>query len=104
MTVRAPRTPRVLNKRRAGIPPEAVYIGRPSIWGNPFVIGADGDRVTVISKYERWLVQQNDLVGRLDELRGKDLVCFCAPAACHGDVLLRLANGPAGEQPEQGCL
>jgi hypothetical protein len=28
----------------------------------------------------------------LDELRGRDLVCFCAPLPCHGDLLLRLAN------------
>jgi hypothetical protein len=31
----------------------------------------------------------------LPELRGKDLVCWCAPDACHADVLLELANaGP----------
>ena len=28
-----------------------------------------------------------------DELKGKDLVCFCAPKLCHGEVLLRIANG-----------
>jgi hypothetical protein len=26
------------------------------------------------------------------KLRGRDLVCWCAPLACHGDVLIRLAN------------
>jgi hypothetical protein len=35
----------------------------------------------------------------LDELRGKDLACWCTPLACHGDVLLRLANA-AGERPD----
>jgi Domain of unknown function (DUF4326) len=34
----------------------------------------------------------------LDELRGKDLLCFCAPAACHGDLLLRLANTSRDER------
>jgi hypothetical protein len=29
----------------------------------------------------------------LSELRGRDLVCWCAPLLCHGDVLLALANG-----------
>ena len=34
----------------------------------------------------------------LDELRGKDLLCFCAPAACHGDLLLRLADASRDER------
>jgi len=55
-------------------------------------IDRDGDRVTVIAKYERWLADQHHLLRALDELRGHDLVCFCAPRACHGDLLLRLAN------------
>ncbi|WP_245303774.1 DUF4326 domain-containing protein [Pseudorhodoplanes sinuspersici] len=33
------------------------------------------------------------LVSQLHELEGKDLVCWCSPEACHGDVLLKLANG-----------
>jgi hypothetical protein len=83
---------KVLNKHQAGIPANAVYIGRGSKWGNPFRIGLDGDRAAVIAKYERWLAQQPHLLRSLDELRGRDLVCFCAPCACHGDLLLRLAN------------
>lgn len=43
---------KVLNKRIHGVSPGAVYIGRPSIWGNPFVIGKDGSRDDVIAKYE----------------------------------------------------
>ena len=83
---------RVLNKHRAGIPAGTVYIGRGSKWGNPFRIGRDGDRAAVIAKYERWLADQHHLLRALDELRGRDLVCFCAPRACHGDLLLQLAN------------
>jgi hypothetical protein len=70
---------RVLNKHHAGIPAGAVYIGRCSKWGNPFRIGPDGSRSAVIAKYERWLADQHDLLRALDELRGRDLVCFCAP-------------------------
>jgi len=83
---------KVLNKRMAGLTANAVYIGRGSKWGNPFRIGPDGDREAVITKYERWLANQPHLLRALDELRGRDLVCFCAPRACHGDLLLRLAN------------
>jgi len=74
------------------MPANAVYIGRGSKWGNPFHIGTNGDRATVIAKYEHWLADQHHLLRALDELRGRDLVCFCAPQACHGDLLLRLAN------------
>jgi hypothetical protein len=88
----------VLNKHRAGVPAGAVYIGRGSKWGNPFVIGRDGDRAAVIAKYERYLRSRHDLLLALDELRGKDLVCFCAPLACHGDLLLRLANATREER------
>lgn len=87
-----PRRPRVLNKKTDRIPPGAIYCGRPSLFGNPFVIGRDGTRPEVIAKYERWIMQQAQLLTRLDRLRGRDLVCWCAPLACHCDVLLRLAN------------
>lgn len=72
--------------------PHDVYIGRPSIWGNPFVIGRDGSRAEVIAKYEAWLGKQPKLLAKLSELRGKVLGCWCSPEACHGDVLARLAN------------
>lgn len=84
--------PHVLNKKTDVIPTDAVYIGRPSKWGNPFVIGKDGTRAEVISKYEAWIVQQPELMASLHELTGKVLVCWCMPEACHGEVLLRLAN------------
>lgn len=69
-----------------------VYIGRPSRWGNPFKIGRDGDRATVIAKYEAWLRQRKYLMEALPELKGKRLGCHCAPLPCHGDVLARLAD------------
>jgi hypothetical protein len=80
-----------------------VYIGRPcksfagSKWGNPFLIGRDGDRAQVIQKYREWIVKQSELMGSLDELRGKVLGCWCKPLPCHGDVLIELL-----EQSEKG--
>jgi len=89
---------KVLNKHHTGVPADAVYIGRGSKWGNPFRIGRDGERVAVIAKYERWLAEQHHLLRGLDELSGRDLVCFCAPRSCHGDLLLRLANAAREER------
>ncbi len=86
---------RVLNARNAGkSSTEAqVYVGRPSKWGNPFVLGRDGSRSEVIAQYRVWVIEQPDLMASLDELRGRNLVCWCAPQACHADVLIELANG-----------
>ena len=54
-----------------------------------------GDRNLMIAMYRRWLLQQPNLLAALPELRGKDLVCWCAPERCHGDILIELANsGP----------
>ncbi|MEW6663042.1 MAG: DUF4326 domain-containing protein [Bacillota bacterium] len=80
----------VINKNREPIPNNAVYIGRPSKWGNPFIIGRDGTREEVINKYESWILKQPELMTSLHELRGKTLVCFCKPKPCHGDVLIKL--------------
>ena len=93
------REPRVWNKRNPACPSDAVYVGRPSKWGNPFTIGDNGDGVfltrgNAIGLYETWLTrnEKGGLMRELSELRGRDLVCWCAPLRCHGDVLLRLAN------------
>ncbi len=70
-----------------------VYIGRPGKWGNPFTIPFDGSREEVIEKYRAWIQTQPELFAALSELRGKVLGCWCAPLACHGDILAELANG-----------
>lgn len=73
---------------------KVVYIGRPGPWGNPFVIGKDGDRAMVIRKYLAFLRRSPDLQERARVLlKGKVLLCYCKPAACHGDFLAMLANG-----------
>ncbi len=85
---------RVLNKHVHGIPPGARFIGRGSCWGNPFVIGPDGTRPEVVAKYKAWVINQSCLMTQLDDLRGHDQVCFCAPRLCHGTTLRDLANRP----------
>lgn len=79
--------------------PHDVYIGRPSKWGNPFshksgtrALFRVSTRKEAVEKYEVWLKDQSELMAALPELRGKVLGCWCAPYACHGDVLVRLAN------------
>lgn len=78
-----------------------VYIGRPSKWGNPFshlphaAVGLEhivATRDDAIKKYEAWVVEQPELMASLHELKGKTLGCWCKPQACHGDILMRLAN------------
>ena len=87
---------KVWNKRDPLTPKDALYVGRPTKWGNPYVIGRDGTRAEVIAKYKDFLtdlIYTSDLfMADLHELRGRDLVCWCAPKACHADVLLELAN------------
>lgn len=86
-------SPRVYNKRDKDIPKDAVYVGRPTAYGNPFVIGRDGTRMDVVNAYRDMVERDVDMVRRIRmELAGKDLVCWCAPEACHADVLLEIAN------------
>lgn len=81
---------RAVNIGRNG--PNGVYVGCPSKWGNPFVIGQHGTRDQVVERYRRWLWEHPTLMGELGELEGQDLICWCAPEACHADVLLQMAN------------
>lgn len=73
--------------------PHDVYIGRPSVWGNPFAMKSEVDRAEVIARYETWLLSKPELIARAKrELKGKVLACYCAPRPCHGDILARIAN------------
>lgn len=78
---------------KGNAPAGAVYIGRPSKWGNPYAMHGEHMRDAVCVQYEAWIQTQPALLAAaVRELRGKDLVCFCAPRRCHGDTLLRIAN------------
>lgn len=86
--------PKVLNKKNCGHQPGGVYVGRPSKWGNPFPIGNGWLRKDVIVQYDLWLRQHPEMIEKAkQELKGKDLICWCAPLPCHADILLRVANG-----------
>lgn len=80
------------------MPPNAVYVGRPTKWGNPFKVTSFSskirgmDRELAINAYEGWLRQK--LIEDphfLDALKGKDLACWCTlDKPCHVDVLLKI--------------
>lgn len=117
----APQPRRIQRSRAKGwqMPDGAVYVGRPTRWGNPFQVGApitddamagiilDGlapaIRRGVVEDAEHAVLLYNihirlhvpftrtDVVA---ELAGRDLVCWCKPdRPCHADLLLRMANG-----------
>lgn len=94
---------RIQRKRSKGwkMPANAVYVGRPTKWGNPFKVGVepiDGDDGQTLEEV-LWAYENLFLPGKdLSELRGKDLACFCSlDQPCHADVLLRLANANLGD-------
>lgn len=94
------------------MPTGAVYVGRPTIWGNPYVVGelcggwsAPGseecegpfrrvkDAADAVRLYREALMDDPTSGERLQSLRGKDLVCWCRlDQPCHADVLLELGN------------
>lgn len=87
-------------RRKEEVPPGAIYVGRPTRWGNPFFIGQHGSRAQVIERYRKWVWTQPNIVSAARrELRGKDLVCWCAPKTCHADVLMEIAAG--AKRPEE---
>jgi hypothetical protein len=78
------------------MPANTVCVHRPSKWGNPFKV-VDHGRDRAIAKYRRWLTKGEGRQLPIDELRGKNLACFCRlDEACHADVLLELANSQQG--------
>src|SRR5436189_3445314 len=97
----AAHTPRRIQRKRMKgwrIPEGAIYVGRPSKWGNPFVVGGAWDVASVVAIYRQWLLNYYNATGlppkpNLSQLRGKDLVCWCPlDQPCHADVLLEFAN------------
>ncbi len=86
------------------------YIGRnprgmpPSKWGNKFVVGVHGARGECIALHEvdlrERLREDAKLMASLEELRGLVLGCWCAPRACHGDLLLWLANATRSQRQD----
>lgn len=90
---------RIQRKRTKGwkMPPNTIYVGRPTKYGNPFRIGdthpvfhdVKMDAQDAVDMYE-WGMSY--IRPDLSELRGKDLACWCPlDQPCHADVLLKLA-------------
>jgi len=92
---------RVQRKRTKGwqMPPNTVYVGRPSKYGNPYRLGfylAKSLNLTsmdeILNAYEAWL--RKKLLEQphfLDDLKGKDLACWCPlDKLCHADIIVKV--------------
>lgn len=103
---------RIQRKRSRGwrMPPNTVYVGRPSKWGNPCPHHPPLDRLYATRAFVNWVdgceIQEalngppptNEAIR--NELRGKNLACWCPlDKPCHADILLELANTPKEPQP-----
>jgi uncharacterized protein DUF4326 len=102
---------RIQRRRTKGwrMPAGAVYVGRPSRWGNPYRIGdsvhvgppwagrdivVEDARRAVDMYRQLWFSSTVRVLSMIPLLRGRDLVCWCPlDQPCHADVLLELANG-----------
>lgn len=86
---------RIQRKRTKGwrMPEGAVYVGRGTIFGNPFTL-EEYDRDTAVRLYRMRVVGMLAIgVTSFQQLRGKDLACWCPlDQPCHADVLLEIAN------------
>lgn len=110
---------RLQRSRRRGTPTpaEAIYVGRPTIWGNPFAGRSRIGHARSVILYRAWIAGQlsihvlrcagfgedemtslrrwrERLLSALPSLRGRDLQCWCPLSSewCHADVLIRAAN------------
>lgn len=93
----AERARRVQRKRTAGwrMPQDAIYVGRPTKWGNPWRVGALPAAEAVARYRAHVLADPVVLAAIRRELAGRDLVCWCRPdQPCHADVLIEIANTP----------
>ena len=105
------RPTRIQRKRTKDwvMPENTVYVGRPTKWGNPFVVGKDGTAQECVNLYkkmtmpythlpptnglEELFISEANIADIIRELKGKDLVCWCKIGEpCHADVLLEIAN------------
>jgi hypothetical protein len=113
----APKRIQLSRKRGWRMPENAVKVDRSTKWGNPFVIGEDGTQAKCVSLFHElltngglppsrsfaWTLRASDtrarILEQLDQLRGKNLACWCPlDQPCHADVLLQLANAPIVEK------
>lgn len=94
--------PKVWNKRDPKCPKDAIYVGRPTKWGNLFSHLPNttakfrvNTRAEAVAAFRNYVVTRPDLIEAAQkELKSKDLVCWCAPAECHAEVWMEIANDP----------
>lgn len=76
--------------------PFDVYIGRPSIFGNPFFLRREADRDACLARYRAYFLHRighdTEFRKAVRSLRNKRLACHCAPKKCHGDVIAEWVN------------
>ncbi|API81865.1 hypothetical protein G20c_57 [Thermus phage G20c] len=93
----------ITNKRRGG---KGIYVGRPSVLGNPFRLKSEADRDRVCELYRDWLNEKlktnkairaelNRLYRLLIERGELELTCWCAPARCHAEEIAELLASAA---------
>lgn len=95
---------RIQRKRTKGwkMPPNTVSVTRPGRYGNPYTVkqareaGYKGSDVEIaqmcVDTFRKEMPEFAKAAFR-QELRGKNLACWCKPGEpCHGDVLLEIAN------------
>ena len=69
---------------------KVVRVDRGSAFGNPFVLGMDGDRDTVCDSYrDHYMPFKPSILKQLPSLKGKVLVCHCFPERCHAESLIK---------------
>ena len=120
MTILTPKRIQLSHKRGWRMPENAVKVDRSTKWGNPFIIGEDGDRAECVAlflgllrdgaapsrrsaDYPKRLDHRAYILAHINQLRGLDLACWCAlDQPCHADALLQLANAPIDTDREGG--
>lgn len=94
----SPRRVQRTRRKGGGMPEGAVYVGRPTKWGNPYHGDGPFDHAHVASCYRSYVMRPEMAAFRAAvraELCGKDLACWCSlDQPCHADVLLEIANEP----------
>ena len=84
---------RIQRKRTKGwkMPPNTVYVGRASKWGNPYPVKVWG-REGSLNMYQGYLEETVAYDPHfLDNLKGKNLACWCPlDKRCHADILIEM--------------
>lgn len=112
--------------RNRETPSGAVYVGRPTLWANPFAERYHIGHARSVILFGAWLAgdcsprvlraggfsdaeivalnrRRERVLDRLPQITGRNLQCWCPSTSpwCHAETLLRLANRPSRAEFEQ---